>query len=545
MRVKTAIAKILKMEGVECVFGFPTNPLFDACAAEGIRCILFRNEHVATQAAIGFSRASFGERIGVVVVQEGPGIQMAFPGIRAAYSDSVPILILPRAEERRRITTDPYFDAASVFRPVTKWSEIVNFAERTPEIMRRAFTCLRMGKPRPVLVDVPKDVMNEEFLDELFQYRQVKRVNPAGDPDLVREAARMLLSAKFPILRAGQGVLYARAWEELRELAEYLQIPVTTTLNGKSAFPENHPLYAGAGARGHRGTVPHFLNKADIIFAIGSSCTNDFFIYPIPRGKALVQITLDERDINKDYPVDMAIIGDARLVLRQLLDEIKKQTNGNGRPSNDALIQEIKAVNSEWLNKWFSELTSDEVPIHPYRLYWDVMKALDPSKTIITHDSGTPRDCLTAFWETPEPGGFIGYGKDHTLGAGMGQAMGAKLARPGKTVVHIGGDGAFGEVGMDWETAVREKIAIIEIVLNNGKLGIGKNESPLAYERYQFFRLTGNYSKIAEAFGSKFERVEKPGDIIPAVQRAKKTTDLGMPYLIEVMSRAEVPPPIT
>jgi acetolactate synthase-1/2/3 large subunit len=545
MKVQTAVAKILKMEGVEFVTCFPTVTLHEDLAEEGIRVILFRNENVAAQAADGFTRASFGKRIGVVSMESAPGVHVAYAGIREAFSDSVPMLILASSDiGRRRLTTDPFWDPIANCRSITKWADSVNFADRTCEIMRRAFTYLRIGRPRPVLVDVPIDVAGEEFDDALFQYKPVKVAKAAGDLADVKEAVKMLLAAKNPVVRAGQGVLYAQAWAELRELVELLQIPVTSTQNGKSAFAENHPLYLGAGARGHPATVEHFLDKADVVLAVGSSCTEEAFTYSIPDGKVLIQVTIDERDINKDYPVEQAIIGDARLVLGQLIDEVKKQIGPKGRQPNDALVKEIATGKEEWLKKWLPKLTSNDVPMNPMRVYWDLMAALDRKETIITHDSGTPRDSLTAFWEAPVPGGYIGYGKDHLLGSGMGLAMGAKLARPDKTVVHVGGDGAFGQTGMDWETSVRASIPIINIVLNNGTLGWNKMVNPKAAKLYNLNRMTGDYTKIAEGQGSYAERVEQPGDIIPAILRAKKVTDSGKPALIEFMTKEEIEAPV-
>ncbi len=539
MKCGTAIAKILRMEGVDFVTGFPNNPLHEALAIEGIRLIMFRTEQVAVQAADGFTRASFGKRIGVASMQAGPGLEVAFPGIREAFSDGVPILVLPSGEERRRISTDPFFDAVRHFRGLTKWVDSINFADRTPEIMRRAFTYLRTGRPRPVVIEVPVDVVNEEFDDTMFQYKPVKGAKPAGDPADVKEVAKALIAAKNPVIRAGQGILYACAWDELRELAELLQIPVFTTMNGKSAFPENHPLSLGAAGRTQPKMVIHFQDKADLVFAIGSSCTRHNFGTPIPDGKVIMQSTIDERDINKDYLIEQAIIGDAKLVLKQLIDEIKKQIGPGGRKGNGAVAREIKAIKDEWLKEWMPKLTSDEVPINPYRVYWDLQKVLDRRETIVTHDSGTPRDSLVPFWESLIPGGYIGFGKDHMLGAGMGLAMGAKLARPDKTVVNIGGEGAFGMVGMNFETAVRAKIAILTIVLNNGVLGGTLSANPIASERYSIHAESGNYSKVAEGLGGYSERVEKPQDIIPAVQRAKKVLASGQPALLEIMDREE------
>jgi thiamine pyrophosphate-dependent acetolactate synthase large subunit-like protein len=186
MKGFSVIAKILKMEGVELVTGFPNSNVQDAAAEEGIRVVTFRTERVAVEAAYGYTRVSFGKRIGVSSVMFGPGIECAFPGVRQAFADGVPILVLPTSDERRRITTEPNFNPISVFREVTKWADSVSFADRIPEKMRRAFSYLKTGRPRPVLVNIPIDVGKEELDDALFQYQPVKPAVPAGDPGDIR-----------------------------------------------------------------------------------------------------------------------------------------------------------------------------------------------------------------------------------------------------------------------------------------------------------------------------------------------------------------------
>ena len=540
MRSYTAIAKILKMEGVELVTGYPNSALQDAIAEEGIRLVTFRTERAAVEAADGFTRVSFGNRIGVSSLMLGPGIECAFPAVRQAFSDGVPILILPTGDERRRVTTHPNFNTMQIYREVTKWADSLAFADRTPETMRRAFTYLKMGRPGPVLVNIPVDVGSEEFDDVLFRYRPVKPVKPAGDPSNVQAVARALITAKYPVIRAGQGVLYACAWDELRALSELLQIPVFTTMNAKSVFPENHPLSLGTGGRTRPKMVVHFLDKADLVFAIGSSCTIEQMTIPIPPGKIIIQSTIDERDLNKDYQIEQAIIGDAKLVLRQLIEEVKKQIGPEARKENDAVAREIKAIKKQWLNEWMPKLTSDEVPINPYRVIWDMKKVLDSRETIVVHDSGTPRDHLVPFWECVMPGSYIGYGKDHMLGSGLGLALGAKLAKPDKTVVYVCGEGAFGQGGMDFETAVREHIPILNIVFNNGTLSMAKVVNPIASERYGLNVVSGNYSKIAEGLGGYSERVDEPSQIIPAMERAKKVVDSGKAALLEIMDKEEL-----
>ena len=261
MQGRTAIAEILKMEGIEFISGFPMNAVFEAGAVEGIRPILARNERVGVGIADGFTRASYGQRIGVCAMQSGPGVENAFSGVAQAFSESVPILVLPGGSARRRLVP-PNFIAVKNYQEITKWADMINFADRVPEMMRRAFTYLRTGRPGPVLLEIPGDVATEEFDDTMFQYKPVKSVKTAGDPADVKEVARALIAAENPVIRSGQGVLFACAWDELRELSELLQIPVFTTMCGKSAFPENHPLSLGTGGRTRPKMVIHFLDKA-------------------------------------------------------------------------------------------------------------------------------------------------------------------------------------------------------------------------------------------------------------------------------------------
>lgn len=535
-----AIAKILKMEGIDLVTGYPNNALQDAVAEEGIRLVTFRTERAAVEAADGYTRVSFGQRIGVSTVMFGPGIEVAFSGIRQAYSDGVPILVLPTGDERRRVSTHPNFDTLQVYREVTKWADSLPFADRIPETMRRAFTYLKTGRPGPILINIPVDVGSEELDETLFDYKPVKLPKPAGDPADIRTFAKVLLAAKNPVIRAGQGVLYACASEELRELAELLQIPVFTTMNAKGAFPENHPLSLGTGGRTRTKMVVHFLNKADLVFAIGSSCSIEQMTCKIPHGKTIIQATIDERDINKDYYIEHAAIGDAKLILKQLVEEVQRQVGPKSIEKDSTVTKEIKAVKEGWLEEWMPKLTSNEIPINPYRVIWDMMQVLDSQQTIVVHDSGTPRDQLVPFWQCVTPGSYIGYGKDHMLGSGLGLALGAKLAKPEKLVVYVCGEGAFGQGGMDFETAVRENIPILNIVFNNGTLSMAKVVNPIASERYGLNVVSGHYAKIAEGLGGYAERIDQPSDIIPALQRAKKLVESGTAVLLEIMDREEI-----
>jgi acetolactate synthase I/II/III large subunit len=522
---------------VEYLFCFPNNSLIDACAKIGIRPIMARTERTLINMADGYSRATYGERLGVAVVQAGPGSENAFGGVAQAYADSVPILLLPGGVARPYQDLPPTFQATRHYGGVTKWVGQINLADRVPAMMQRAFSLLRMGHPRPVMLELPVDVASDE-LDGTFDYTPPRRVRSAGGPDEIAAAVQALLAAEHPILHVGQGALYAQATEELIAFAELLDIPVMTTMAGKSAFPEDHPLSLGAGGRTVSGMVKHFLTNADLVFGLGCSFSIEFST-PIPRGKVMIQNSIDENDINKHYSIDHVIIGDCKLVLRQLIDAVKRQLGEHGRRNSTELAQEIRTVKRNWLAEWMPKLASDEIPINPYRVIWDLMQTVDRANTIITHDSGNPRDQLVPFYEALAPGGYMGWGKSTQLGYGLGLIMGAKLAAPHKLCINVMGDGAFGMAGMDFETAARERIPILTILLNNSALGGYEKLMPVATERYRLKFLSGDYAKVAEGLGGYSERVEQPADIIPAIQRAQEQIAIGKPALLEVITREE------
>ncbi len=539
MRVIDAIAEIVKREGVEFLSCYPSSPIIDAMAAAGIKPIVCRQERVGVGIADGYSRISNGRRIGVFTMQFGPGSENAFSGVATAYSDSVPVLLLPMGHPSDRAGIKPYFSSVRSYDAVTKWVERVSVAEQVPEIMRRAFSLLRMGKPGPVMLEVPADIVDKEV--EKLDYQPVKATRAAGNPGDIAEAARVLVEARNPLIHAGHGVLYAEAWDELLELAELLQVPVMTTLMGKSAFPENHPLSLGTGARTVTKPLHHFLAKADVVFGIGCSFARHYMSTDIPPGKVIIHATNEAGDINKYYPVDYPVIGDAKLVLRQFIEAVRDRLGKQHRQDNSTVAAEIKRLKEGWLAEWMPKLTSDEVPLNPYRVIWELMHTIDPKQAIVTHDAGSPRDQLVPFYPAISPRSYIGWGKSHALGTGLGLTIGAKLAQPDKLTINFMGDAAFGMVGLDFETAARNKIPIITVVLNNSTMAIEAPDEPLAQELYRSLDLSGNYADMGRAMGGYAERIEKPDEIKPAFQRARRVTEEEKrPVLLEFITCEEI-----
>src|SRR5881392_1954690 len=538
MKAAAAIAEILKREGVGFLIGYPVNPIIEAAAEADIRTIIVRQERTGLHMADAVSRIASGERIGVFAMQHGPGAENSFGGVAQAYGDSVPIVVLPAGYPRRLINIPPNFNSFLNYQHVTKWAEQVVMADAVPDAMRRAFTQVKNGRPRPVLVEFPRDVLGEE-VPEPLQYRPPPRLRSAPDPRDVSRVAEALVAAERPVIYAGQGVHYARAWQPLRELAELLEAPVTTSLQGKSAFPETHPLSLGSGGRSISKQLHHFLTNADLIFGIGCSFATTNYGVPMPKGKTIVHATLDPLDINKDVPAEMALVGDAALTLDALLGEIRDRLKGKPRGRTTAVSAEISRLKTEWLAQWMPRLTAKSTPLSPYRVIYDLLHTVDVPNTIITHDAGSPRDQISPFWEPIAPLTYIGWGKTTQLGYGLGLAMGAKLAQPEKLCINVWGDAAIGFTGMDFETAVRERIPILSVLLNNFSMAIELKVMPVSTEKYRSTDISGDYAAMARAFGGYGERVTKPEDIIPAIRRGIEKTKQGTPVLLEFITSKE------
>jgi len=519
------------------VFCFPSNPLIDSVAEVGIRPIVGREERTVINMADGFTRAHNGHRIGVCMVQGGPGAEHAFGGVAQAFADSVPILLLPAGAPRARLGLRTTFDAVEAYRPIAKWAARFETAESVPDQLRRAFSKMRSGRPGPVVLEMPADVTHEQFDDVRFSYEPPARPRSAADPEAITTAVRLLLAAERPIIHVGQGVLWAEATEELVAFAELVDVPVMTTYIGKSAFPEDHPLSIGAGGAAVSPGVYSLLPQADLVFSVGSSLARSLGSCPIPRGKTMVQCTNDPDDLSMEYPIAVGLVGDAKLLLAQLREEVLGQLSGKRRMRGTS--DQVAEVRLKAITEWEPKFSSDDVPINPLRVVAAIIAAIDANETIITHDSGYPRDHLAPFYISTRPRSYLGWGNSTPLGSSIGLALGAKCAAPEKMVINLMGDAAFGQSGLDIETGVRNNIPILCIILNNSEMGNYEKMQPVAQESFGIKGLSGHYAEIGAALGAWARRVELPDEVAPALEEALAEVRGGTCAVLEIVTRPE------
>ncbi len=537
MKVGAAIAEIMKREGVEILTAYPVNHLIEYAAAADIRPIIVRQERTGLHMADAISRVTQGRKLGAFCMQHGPGTENAYGGIAQAFSESIPILVIPGGYQRRLAHVQANYNASIQMRGVTKSAEPIVLPAEVPNVMRSAFSRLRNGRGGPALVEVPADLWHEEMPGPL-DYTPTRATRYAPEAEAVREAARVLAKAKRPVIYAGHGVHWARAWPQLRALAELLAAPVCTSLEGKSAFPETHRLALGSGGVTMPKTVRHFLDQADVIFGVGCSFTESSFAIAMPKGKVMIHATLDPDHLNKDIPAAIGLIGDAGLMLDALIAELGEHIP---KPRDaTAVAREIAEMREAWLGEWMPHLTSNETPLSPYRVIWDLLHTVDVGNTIITHDAGSPRDQLSPFWVTREPHTYIGWGKTTQLGYGLGLAMGAKLAQPDKLCINVWGDAAIGFTGMDFETAVRDRIPIMSVLFNNFSMACELHIMQTSTDKFRSTDISGDYAAFARALGGYGERVTSPAEIVPAIRRGIEQTRNGVPALLEFITRQEV-----
>ena len=532
--VATGIARILKQEGVDWVSTFPVCRVNNALGKEGVPILMMRDDRYAVAVADAFSRITAGNRIGVCTFQGGvnaAGMQYAYAGMAQAFEDGSPVLCITDGVPIRS-SGNSQFDVASSMKTVSKWFGYIDKPERVPEFMRRAFTMLRSGRPGPVILAVPDPTGTyDETADP---YVTVKGWKSAPDPTDVTAAVDLLLKAQNPLIYAGEGVIYANASEELKSLAELINAPVISTLKAKGAFPENHPLFVGV--RGDH--VSNYLDKSDLVLAVGSSLSPGRFSHGIPNAasKTIIHCNIDELHVNKVYSTAQAVIGDARFTLQALANEVSSRTSEVKRNS-EAVAIEVKLERDAGLKKYREAMASEEKPINPYRVYGDLMKVLDPYNSFITHESGNTRDQLSTVYDTLIPRGFLGWGNVSTLGFSLAAAIAAKKAFPDRPSIAVTGEAGLGYMLGNLEVPLRNKLGITVVHISNGGFAgygpgfWGPGHDPFTHSVLGYDDV--DMSKVLGELGLHSERVREPSEVVPALERALAANESGQPSYIE------------
>jgi len=530
------VIEVLKHEGVEVIFGLPGGAIMEVYDAlyrlGGIRHILARHEQGAGHMAEGYAKAT--GKVGVVMVTSGPGATNLVTPIADAYMDSVPIVAITGQVPTHLIGNDAFqeVDIVGITRPITKHNFLVKSIEELPLILREAFYIARTGRPGPVLVDLPKDITQQIAEVRIPSDEEVKESLPGykphveGNPQQIKKAAQLIMSAKRPVLYVGGGAVNAEAQEELIELAELMKIPVTTTTQGKGAFPETHPL--SLRMLGMHGT--YYANMAvynsDLLIAVGARFDDrvtgkiDEFA---PEAK-IVHIDIDPASISKNITVDVPIVGDVKIVLRKLIDEIKKQ-------GAKILYPEERQKWLEQIEKWkklypLTYRNSDKV-IKPQYVIEQLWEATN-GEAIIVPGVGQHQMWAAMFYKFKYPRQFINSGGLGTMGFGLPAGIGAKIGRPDREVWVVDGDGSFVMTMQEVITAVQYKIPVKVAIINNAYLGMVRQWQELFYDkRYSEVDLSvqPDFVKLAEAMGAVGFRAEKPKEVREVIEEARKIED--------------------
>ena len=536
------IAKILKAEGINSVTCYPSNPLIEAVAKEGIRPISFRNERGAVMAADGFSRTSQRKKFGVAIVQSQAGAENAMGGIAQAYADNIPILLMPGGISLSQLGVKPNFSALQNYQGWVKQVETVLSPNEVGNVMRRSFNALRNGPPGPVVVEMTSDVCSLEIPKDSENYCSPRSAKVIPSQNDIRDAVKFLMKAKKPLIWAGGGVLMSGASKELKKLVEFTGIPVFTTMQGKSAFDERHPLSLGAGCGTTTLAAHNWLKNSDVVLVLGSSLTRTPYGQVLSSEKTLLHNTIDPEDLNKDVSEMVGLVGDTKLTLLALMEEFKTEGFKKDNGEVTQIKKEINALKKKWMQDWNPILNSGEIPLNYYRIINEIYKNIDPENSIVTHDAGAPRDCMVPFYNATLPNSYIGWGKTTHLGFGIPLMVGAKIAHPDKFCLNLMGDGAFGMSGLDLETSVRAELPITTVLLNNGAMSTYEGTSligPVSKKEYGVSSLRGDYAKIAKGLGAEGIRVEKPNELEMALKNAQQLNKDGKTVLIDVISNVE------
>jgi acetolactate synthase-1/2/3 large subunit len=528
-----ALVKSLESQGVDVLFGLPGGailPAYDPIRSSSLRHILVRHEQGAGHAAEGYAWAT--GRVGVCIATSGPGATNLVTALADAYMDSVPIVAITGQVPTAMIGTDAFqeSDITGITGPITKHNELVTDPARIPAAIAEAFHIASTGRPGPVLVDLPKDILQAQTTWSWPPVMDLPGYKIPGAPDqsLIQQAARLVREARRPVLYAGGGVIKSDSSAALRELADLTQAPVTTTLMARGAFPDSHPLCLGMpGMHGTYAAVTAF-QECDLVVALGARfddrVTGKLAAFA-PRAK-VVHIDIDPAEIGKNRRPDVAIVGDLRTALADFVTAMRAEIDASGAPDTKEWI----ALTDGWKRSYplrYSQAA--EGPLKPQHVV-ERLSALTGGDAIVVAGVGQHQMHASQHYSFTKPRSWINSGGAGTMGFAVPAAMGAQIGRPGELVVAIDGDGCFQMTAQELATCAIEGLPIKVLIFNNGFLGMVRQWQELFYdERYSEVHLgtaIPDYVKLAEAYGCVGLRCESSGDVDSILEKALSISDV-------------------
>ena len=532
--------KALQEEKVDTIFGFPGGAvidIYDELVKTEIRHILVRHEQAAVHAADGYARASGG--VGVCLVTSGPGATNTVSGIASAYMDSVPLVVLTGQVPRHMIGNDAFqeVDIVGITLPCTKHNYLVQHVEDLARTIRESFYIARSGRPGPVLVDLPKDVIQASTNYRPVKDIRLKSYNPTYEPNIKQlpKVVKLIKEAKKPVVFAGGGVILSKASKELAELARKIHAPVTATLMGLGAFPAKDPLWLGM--IGMHGTYRANMSsgECDLLIAVGvrfddrvTGKTESF----APNAR-IVHIDIDPTSIRKNIPVTIPIVGDCKITLRRLNSLLSKENLGNLKKKRKAWLNQI----GEW--KATRPLAYEQKEIIKPQFVVEKLYELSKGEAIITTEVGQNQMWAAQYYHFNRPNAFITSGGLGCMGFGLPAAIGAQIARPDKLVVDIAGDGSLQMNIQEMATAAQYDLPVKIVILNNSYLGMVRQWQELFYDRcYACTEMdyAPDFVKLAEAYGAVGLRASRPEEVVPVL---KKGLSIAKPVIMDFLVERE------
>jgi len=538
-------ARMLERQGVENIFalhGGHIDPIFQACHDHGIRIIDTRHEQAAGHMADAWARLT--GQPGVAVVTAGPGVTDIVTAVANAYMDAVPMLVLGGRHGLIEEELMPLQELHGVplMQSITKWSRLVQDPQRIPEYVSMAFRHATSGRPGPVFLEIPADVVRTQVEEESVRFPEIPRpeVAPAPSPEAVEKTLAMLSEAEHPLIMAGRGVWSARATDELREFAELTGIPVCANGITRGAIPEDSPL--GLGSFQVTGAAHALAGPPDVVLLLGArlGMFTGLRGATIPAGAKLIQVDIEGAEIGRGRDIDVGIVADCRETLRALI----RAARGHTFPQRNEWVEKLRQARFAIEGMFASALEPDRRPIHPYRLAHDV-SALMADGGVLAVDGGETFVWAELARSARRPGRHLGHGYLGCLGTGLPFGLAAKLAFPEERVLVLTGDGSVGLNFSEFDTAVRHNLPIVVVINNDQAWGMCKHEQVV---RHGENRVVGTelgptrYEKAAEGFGVYGEFVEDPSEVMPAIERAFAS---GRPACVNVMTDPDAISPLT